>query len=586
MCGICGYISKYELKDQVISGLEKLEYRGYDSAGVAFLNGDKIECVKRVGVIKNLKDTILAQKGFSTSVMIGHTRWATHGEANETNAHPHMSNNKKIAVVHNGIIENYKILKQNLIEKGYSFYSQTDTEVIAVLIEQSCNKTSSYLEGISLALEQLEGSFAIAVIFNDEEKIYVAKNKSPLYVASSYKIKSVSSDVITFSNEYKNYYSLDDNEIAVLEKSKISFFDKKLQKIAKKSKKIDNFNDNFKKNNNSCIMRAEIEETLIALKLERLKLEKIDFLKNVSKKNYIHISFIGCGTAYHVCMFGAYMTQKYLRVSASAHIASEFRYADNILKDDVLYILVSQSGETADTIACANILSNFDTIAVTNVEYSMLAKACKFVLPIYAGREIAVASTKAYTCQCVAILCLIFSMCEQSKYFILALDELLNTYSMQHLQINYDDMNKFDKIFFIGRGVDYITCKEASLKLKEISYINCIAVPAGELKHGTLALVDEKSLIFAILTEKKLLDKSLSNMEEVKARGGKVFVVSPYDEKLFAGFYGYFKLTEVNEIFLPLISMIPFQYFALEVALRLGLNPDRPRNLAKSVTVE
>ena len=569
MCGICGYIGSGNGVKEVVGGLKILEYRGYDSCGLAFIEKEKINIVKTVGEVDNLKKLT---KNMSANVVIGHTRWATHGGVNERNAHPHLSTSGKFAMVHNGIIENYKELKE---EFNLNSLSNTDSEVFLNLID--CEK-GTLINKVINASKKVQGTFAVLVLGSDGEMV-LGKCESPLYLSKVENEVYIASDVLALKGE--NYFALNDHEFASVKNRKIIFYNKNGEKITKKSEKIEK-NSDFSKIFYKTHMESEIFETKNVLEKTLKKYKEENIFQNIKlPKKLNSISLVACGTAYHASLMGAEYFKE-VGIDARAYLASEFRYGREILNKNTLYVFVSQSGETADTIASAKLVkqNKLHALAVTNVNNCLLNRICKNVLPTFAGREIAVASTKAYSCQVWSLY--LFSLILANKS--LPKEDLVKNFAF----VNYDDklvkeVASYKKVFFVGRDLDYITAMEASLKLKEISYINCFAIASGELKHGTLALIDSDAVVIAICTQEKIKSKLKSNLEEIKARGGKVIVVSQFDD--FKDF-SCVKLSKFDELFMPIVSVIPMQFLALKICELFGYNPDKPRNLAKSVTVE
>ncbi len=593
MCGITGYIGT-NAEENLIKNLMNLEYRGYDSAGIAVLN-DEISVTKCAGKVEDLKSLVSDNK---STCGIAHTRWATHGAPTKVNAHPHLSNDKKWAVVHNGIIENFNEIKTKLKKDGYKFYSQTDTEVIANLLQDK--KSLSPLQALIEVTNSIKGTYALACLNKDEkDTIYLAKNKSPLYITSINNKVILASDVICFADKTQKYYELNDNEYCIASKKNIMFYNKNGKIIKKSPKFLKNTIISNTKQNYEHFMLKEIHDTKKALQNivkvyseeDLFKIFNLAFIKKYSK-----IILIGCGTAYHACLMGAKFLQEYAKIDARAFIASEYRYANPLIDKKSLFIFVSQSGETADTLAVCELAkkNKATVIALTNVAYSSLAHSTKYVLPVCAGTEIAVASTKAYTAQ-IAILYMLAKHLQNVKFgtkydyfneILQIFDKIdLNYYNFSNL---VDKLAKAKNVFFIGRNYDYITALEASLKLKEITYIFSCEHPAGELKHGFLALINKSSYLFAIATQKELLDKTLNNAYEAQARGAKVIFVTQFDlpKEVIKKFYKIIKLQSFNENVMPITSILPFQILAYYTSIKKGLNPDKPRNLAKSVTVE
>lgn len=582
MCGICAGIGKDNQILKVITGLKKLEYRGYDSSGVAFLNGDKISCIKSVGQIKNLEKKLPID--ISSHIVVAHTRWATHGVVNEENSHPHFSADKKIAIVHNGIIENFEELKSQYLN-NFHFYSQTDTEVFANLIAV---QEGNYIEKLISASKQVKGSFAVAMICEGSDNLFLAKRNSPLYLARKEDCVMASSDICVFAGWFDDFYTLEDDEFAVANLQNISFFDKNGNVIEKQTNKIINCDFCEENLTEKYFMLKEIKEEPIVLRRTYYKYFAEATLKDEDLeqiKKYKNFHFVACGTAYHSALLGAKFLEEFCKITCKVSVASEFRYAKQKVSKKCLYVFVSQSGETADTIACAKMIKQKGAkcLCITNVPYCTLNKLADFVLPTFAGQEVAVASTKAYVAQVFTQLifaCKLSNVIAEEK-----LKQFVLEYQLPSLQQDFlKEILKFKKVFFIGRQKDYVTSLEGALKLKEIAYINCIGIPAGELKHGTLALVDNETLVVAISTSSELKDKIESNIQEVKARGGKILLISNLKHNVEVDFY--LQLQEFDEIFMPIVSIIPLQMLCFEFATSLGYNPDKPRNLAKSVTVE
>lgn len=569
MCGICGYIGKNNGIDEVVQGLNILEYRGYDSCGIAYLENKKLKTIKTVGGVNNLSNL---SKSLSANIVIGHTRWATHGGVNERNAHPHISSSKKLAMVHNGIIENYKELKEQL---DVNFCSETDSEVFLNLID---SEEGSLVKKVIKASKKVQGTFAVIVLAENGE-VVLGKRESPLYLSNMNEEIFIASDILALKGEY--FYTLNDDEFVSIKDFKILFYNKNGEIINKKQEKIEK-NEVLPEIFYKTHMESEIYETKNVL-LKTLKEYKCeDIFSNIKlPKNLKSISLIACGTAYHASLMGAEYFKE-IGYDARAYLASEFRYGRELLNKNTLYIFVSQSGETADTIASAKMVKSHKlyTLALTNTPNSLLNRICKNVLPTFAGREIAVASTKAYTCQVWSLY--LFSLYLAGKK-LPSEKKFANFPFIIFDEVYIKEIASYKKVFFIGRDLDYITAMEASLKLKEISYINCFAIASGELKHGTLALIDEDAVVIAICTQEKIKTKLLSNLEEIKARGGKVIVVSQFDD--FKDF-PCVKLPSFDELFMPIVSVIPMQFLALGICEFFGYNPDKPRNLAKSVTVE
>ena len=597
MCGIAGYIGNKNAKEELLNLLKGVEYRGYDSAGIACINQGKIEVIKTAGAVSGL-ESILGNP-IKNTCGIAHTRWATHGKANTINAHPHLSSDGKWAVVHNGIIENYLKIKNELINNyNIKFASDTDTEVIAQLLQTS-NK-SEPLQSLKYTCDKLNGSYALAIISSTTPNtIYVARNESPLYVAKGIDGKYIASDPICFVGKCNEYFTLLNGEYACVSDNSIVFYDNNLSIISKTPTKMNFKIEDAGLGKYNHFMQKEIiqEEDVISRLINTYTENKVFEKLNLDNLNNIdNIILVGCGTAYHASLMGARMIEKYSRIKASAYIASEFRYSNPILNNKTLAILVSQSGETADTLGALEIIKSngIKTIALTNVLYSTLAKNSDYIFPVCAGPELAVASTKAYTAQISALY--LFSQylahVKFNKEYV-APENLQkftksnDNYQEEILQLS-KDLQKASNVFFIGRDIDYITAEEASLKLKEITYINSSAYPSGELKHGFLALVDNESILFVVATQQSLLDKTLNAAHEAYARGAKIVVVSNLNiskDKL-SDIYLNIHLDDLGEDIMPMSSIRFFQWLAYHTSVVKGINPDKPRNLAKSVTVE
>lgn len=600
MCGIIGYIGNQVTKDVVFDSLSKLEYRGYDSAGISYQDKNSIKTIKKVGSILDLRNSI---DNIPSTCAIAHTRWATHGRVKEENAHPHTSQN--LALVHNGIIDNYKQLKSKF---SLTTISQTDSEVLVRLIEKFLtniekspkvtennqkNHKLTVFEAVKRASDSINGSYALAILHKKiKNTIFITKRQSPLYVANTTLGMLVSSDISVFEKIASTYYELNDNEYAIVENDKITFYNKNLDVITKKEIKLKLELIPTHLGDYPHYMIKEINDIPNALNytLSHYKNFKVPsaFLKNIES-----VHFIGCGTAYHSGLMGANIIKKVASLPAYAHIASEFILDKPLLDKNGLYIFISQSGETADTLSVLRqIRKKKKVIAITNVLHSRIAKEADYVLPICAGKEIAVASTKAYNCQIFVIQILANLIKNLKNNQKNTIKPLKNTFFNKIKQII--DSNEAREIarkiaikreiFFIGKGEDLVTANEASLKLKEISYINCSAWPAGELKHGTLALIDENAICFVILTNKKYLSKIESSISEIQARGGICYLITQLDlDNQIADYI--IKLPKFDYKELTITSIIFFQLLAYYTSVEKGLNPDKPRNLAKSVTV-
>ncbi|MBR2967482.1 MAG: glutamine--fructose-6-phosphate transaminase (isomerizing) [Clostridia bacterium] len=584
MCGIVGYVGNKDAIPFLISGLKRLEYRGYDSAGIATLNGGNITVIKAEGKINNL---VPLTKTCSGKIGIGHTRWATHGAAKQKNAHPHLSKNGTFAIVHNGIIENCDRLKDFLVERGFTFNSDTDSETIAHLLEYYYD--GSVFDAITKAASVLIGSFAIGVLCKHEQKLYAIKKDSPLVVGLSIESNYISSDMQTLLNNTHDFYILDNNEIAVID-DRVTVFDLNGKQIKKSVYHAKNEVKTAEKDGFSYFMLKEIYEQPRAISdtLAELKRKPLPFSTDI---NDIHI--VGCGSAYHAALMGKYFIESICDCRVTADIASEFRYRNPILRPNDLLLAISQSGETADTIGALNLgVGKCNTACIVNVPESTLTRVAT---PIYtkAGPEVAVATTKGFITQLVNLYA-IAAFLLKSKHderFIELKSEIQNlpTYVTQTLKVGAltqrlgQIIAPHDYAFFIGRGADYAAAKESALKLKEISYIHADCYPAGELKHGTISLIEKGSIVVAIATDEALLDKTVSNIVEVKARGAFVIGISCFDISSVCDEVVRIPKTKFVS---PLLATIASQLLAFYTALLRGCDIDKPRNLAKSVTVE
>lgn len=592
MCGIIGYIGKEKRALSVLlDGLQKLEYRGYDSAGVAIGDDVKLSLVKSVGQIANLQKKV--QGNPEGTIGIGHTRWATHGEPNEKNCHPHRSGH--ITLVHNGIIENYVDLKQKLMAEGVSFVSDTDSEVAAAFIDYLYYKNGDVIEAIKEFKRSVKGSFAIAFLFDGMlDRIFVLKNLSPLIVGIGKKENFVASDIHAILDKTNEYISLADGEFAVVKKDGITVYGTNNEEKEYEIKRFEGDSCVADKGEFEHFMLKEIYDepevlkTIISKYVVDNKLEGLPDLKR-----YKSVTIVACGSAWHAGLIGKYLIEKYLRVPVSVELASEFKYKQLFLGKDDIVIAISQSGETADTLAAVKIAASLGahTLGIVNVKESSIAREVDEVIYTLAGSEIAVATTKAYLAQTM-ILFLIAMNGKLDKYDLnqlvkvpLVIEKIINDRAM-YLDIAKTVYEKED-IFFIGRLVDYAVCMEGSLKLKEISYIHSDAYAAGELKHGTISLVDEGTPVIAVITDSKIADKTISNIKEVKARGAYTVLIISEECNVIGDFYDK-KVVLPKEIegLEAIMSVVPLQLIAYEVAKLRNCSIDKPRNLAKSVTVE
>ena len=606
MCGIVGYVGCNQATPILLNALEKLEYRGYDSAGIAIYE-NKIKVFKDTKKIAELRNDI-NKLNLNSNVGIGHTRWATHGKPTIENAHPHLSENGKFAIVHNGIIENYIPLKKELLSAGFKFKSDTDTEVVANLLEYYYN--GNFFETVKKVLSVVEGSYGIAIMCSDfPSELIVAKQDSPLIIGLGKGENFIASDISAIVDKTRDVVRLCDGELAVITPHSIEYFDKKFNKISKEICHVDWTILSAEKNGYDHFMMKEIMEQPNAIKATfcpRIIDGKINIPQlNINKEELEGIKkicIIGCGSAYHVGCIAKYIFEKTLKIQTDVEIASEFRYKDPLIDESVMVIAISQSGETADTLAAVKEAKNkgAKVLAIVNVVGSSIANEADIVVPTFAGPEIAVATTKAYSTQLTVIYMLAIYMAEKlgkislNEYesFIKGLKAL-----PQKAELVLKDLDKIKKlaqdfcncknIFFIGRNVDYAVALEGALKAKEISYIHSEAYAAGELKHGTISLVEDGTFVVALATNEDLFEKMISNIREVKARGAVVLLVTT--EKLaktqnVADFVFY--VPETNKMMQPSMTVLPLQILSYYLALYKGCDIDKPRNLAKSVTVE
>ncbi|MEG0909070.1 MAG: glutamine--fructose-6-phosphate transaminase (isomerizing) [Bacilli bacterium] len=590
MCGIVGYVgNNYNAINVIIDGLTNLEYRGYDSAGIAYSEEGLIKIIKEKGKLENLKNKL--DMSILSNLGIGHTRWATHGEANTINSHPHKVG--KVTIVHNGIIENYSEIKEELREAGYNFISDTDSEVGAALLDKIYNETKSVEQTLSLFLKKTRGAYALGIIIDGDNHLYALKKDSPLIIGVGNSENFISSDVPAILKYTNKYIVLEDSDFAKISADKIIVYDnkvdiKKFEVREFKGKSID-----ISKNGYEHFMLKEIYEQPEVIKntfSSFVKDNKLDLnIPNLNK--YRRIDIVACGSAYYAGYVGKMFIEEYGNIEVNVEVASEYRYKKLFLNSSVLVIVISQSGETADTLAALKLAkkSGCFTIGIINVVESSIARLCDKVLYTKAGPEIAVATTKGYTSQ-VAILALI--AIQLSNKNIDGLRKLpIIMQSILDDTIEYKEIaNKiFDKdpVFFIGRDIDYALCMEGSLKLKEISYINSAAYKAGELKHGTISLIEKGTIVIAIMTEPKIMEKTISNIKETKARGAYVILITTLDVNPEQDYFDeviYVPRTE--KLFQPMLTVLPLQLLAYEIAKLKGCDIDKPKNLAKSVTVE
>lgn len=572
MCGIYCYIGKKKALPIITTGLTTLEYRGYDSAGIAYIKNNKVNIIKEKGKLENLKK--LLNNNEKTYIAIGHTRWSTHGKADKINAHPHKQGN--ITIVHNGIIENYKELKNELVK--YNLKSETDTEILCCLIDKLYKEENDIIKVLSKLKKIVKGSYALGLIIDDDlNSIYAIKKNSPLILAKSNIGNFIASDIPAILNYTNKYILLENNEFAKLTKDDITIYDENGNII---NKKINTYEQSLiasSKNNYEHFMLKEIYEQPDVF---YNTINAINELPDLTKYNKIHI--VGCGSAYHAGLVGKYLIEKYKNIEVQVELASEYRYKKVFYDKKTLVIFISQSGETADTLACVKKVKedNIDTLGIVNVISSSIAREVDKVIYTKAGCEIAVATTKAYTAQIT-----ILSMLANKNILNISnlMNEVLKNDYLKIAKLLY----KSNNIFFIGRGIDYALSLEGSLKLKEVSYIHSEAYAAGELKHGTISLIDDNSYIIAINTNKELSEKTISNIKETQARGAKIIYITTKElEQEFLDYDEIIVLPNTLEHLQPILTIIPLQLIAYEVAKLKGCDIDKPKNLAKSVTVE
>lgn len=607
MCGIIGYIGTKKAKPILINGLLRLEYRGYDSAGIATVEKDGIKVIKEKGRIANL-DAMDGINDLEGTIGIGHTRWATHGKPSAINSHPHYDNDKLFAVVHNGIIENYHDLRKFLEDNGYTFLSDTDTEVIPNLINFYYKKENDFLKAVKLACDELKGSFALEILCKYyPDNMIVVRQDSPLVIGRGLDENYISSDIPAILSFTKDFYFLNDREFAVLSRDNIDFYDNELNKIDKVVKSIEWNTASAEKDGYDDFMLKEIYEQPNAIREtigSKLSESKISFNDFEIKKEFLEtinrIYIVACGTAMNAGLATKATFENFCKIPTEVDIASEFRYRNPLIDEHTLCIYISQSGETADTIAALKLAKSkgAKTIAIANVIGSSITREADYCIYTHAGPEIAVASTKAYTSQVVLLNIL-------ALYFAEVLDrvpsstidsmkkELLELPKKAEITLrNVAEVKNFANIvyketdmFFLGRGVDYYVASEGSLKLKEISYIHSESYAAGELKHGPIALIENDVTVIGIITNPNLVEKTISNIQEVITRGAKTLVIT--NQKINESqFFKVINIPDTEPCLSPVLSIIPLQLLAYYISKEKGLDVDKPRNLAKSVTVE
>ena len=612
MCGIVGYNGNQQAAPILLKGLEKLEYRGYDSAGLSVRNGTSdTEIVKAKGRLKALAEKTDDGKAMKGTIGIGHTRWTTHGEPSEKNAHPHCSDDHNVIGVHNGIIENYQELKEKLLRHGYTFYSQTDTEVAVKLIDYYEKKyNQGPLYSLTHAMQRIRGSYALAVMFkNYPDTIYAARKDSPMVIGIAEGASYLASDVTPILNYTKTVYYIGNEQVAELNKGSVKFFNLDQEEVEIEPKEVTWDAEAAEKNGYEHFMIKEIHEQPKAVK---------DTLKSVIKDGKIDLSEVGidketaeklnniiivaCGSAYHVGVVGQYVIESASRIPVRVELASEFRYRDPIMNENDLVIVISQSGETADSLAALRLAKkmNIKTLGIVNVVGSSIAREADYVFYTLAGPEIAVATTKAYSAQLIAIYALAIKLgkyreiIDENRYTSLIEEMETLPEKMERVLSDKERIQWFaskyanaQDMYFIGRGIDYAVSLEGSLKMKEISYVHSEAYAAGEIKHGPISLIEDGTLVIGICTDKKLFEKTRSNMVEVKSRGAYLMGLTSYGNYSIedtADFTVY--IPQTDPYFTTSLAIIPLQLLGYYLSVAKGLNVDKPRNLAKSVTVE
>lgn len=608
MCGIIGYVGNDQQAVEVIlDGLSKLEYRGYDSAGLAIVEEGRIFVDKKSGKLSNLKES-LKEKVHFANIGIGHTRWATHGVPSDVNSHPHCSCDGKVAIVHNGIIENYSTLKSELIEKGYKFISDTDSEVIAQLFSYFYN--GDLLETIKKVKDRLKGSYALGIIHEAEpEKIVCTRKESPLIIGIGKNSNFIASDVPAILKYTRDVIFLENDEIAILEREKVRVYDKNLNSIEKSINKIQWDMEQASKNGYPHFMLKEIEEqpevvnkTLEFYTKEDGKEKLTDLFEKIDFSKVQEIDIIACGTAYYAGLQGANYLKKIANFKSNVEIASEYRYSDPIIDERNVVIFVSQSGETLDTLMALRLAKSkgAKTIAITNVVGSTISREADVVIYTLAGPEISVASTKAYTAQVITFYLLSLEIAlklnriteDKYKNYILKahslngkIKEIFN--SKEKIKGIAETIKDKKNGFYIGRGIDEKVAREGSLKMKEITYIHTEAFPAGELKHGTIALIENGTMVVVVATQENMIEKIVSNIKELKARGAYIISITKNSYKDIREVSDkVLYISDIDDLLAPVLAVIPAQLFAYYTAVAKGLDVDKPRNLAKSVTVE
>lgn len=609
MCGIVGYVGHRDCSDVLVSALTKLEYRGYDSAGIAVFENGEIKTVKTKGKLKDLEDKLATVGKPGGHIGIGHTRWATHGEPSDVNSHPHSG--ARVTIVHNGIIENYIELKEFLVSKGREFLSDTDTEVVAQLLDYKYN--GNPLETIDAVMAELKGSFALGIMFKDfPDRIFAVRRESPLIVGVAEGECFIASDVPAILQYTRDYYLLEHDEIATLSGEGVAFVDEHLDPIEKELKTADWDMEAAEKGGYPHFMIKEINEQPTAIRttiMPRIKdglpcLEECGITLE-KLREFTNITIVACGTAMHAGMVGKYVIEDLARVPVNVDIASEFRYRNPIVGKGDLVIIISQSGETADSLAAMRLAKQkgATTLAIVNAKGSSIAREADMLIYTLAGPEIAVASTKAYITQLSVVYLFAFELAlaketvsvAECKRLVSSLMKMPD--AVQYVIDNCEDKCKYiatklvtaDSLLYIGRGLDYALSMEGSLKLKEVSYIHSESYAAGELKHGTISLIDEEMPVISVATQTDVIPKTISNIVEVKSRGAKIILVctDACARELKDGVADYVvEIPHSEELLMPITAVVPLQMLAYYTSINRGNDPDKPRNLAKSVTVE
>ena len=588
MCGIVGYAGRKNVIKNIMTGLKSLEYRGYDSSGIAYIKDGKINIIKKAGPIKNLESKL--NYNDDASIGISHTRWATHGKADDINAHPHKQG--KITIVHNGIIENYDTLKKELEKEGYEFKTSTDTEIACAVIDKLYKETNDMIGTLGKINDVLKGSYAFNIINDDiPDTIFGIRKDSPLIVGISNEGNMLASDIPAVLHITNKYVVLDNYDIVVLKDDSVKYYDRQGKEISKEIKEYNNSLDTISKNGYDHFMLKEInEESEVVKKILNIYTED-NHVKNIYDiRKYKNIDIVACGSASFAGQIGKYYIEKYANIRTNVYYASEYRYQRNFFDKDTLVILISQSGETADTLAALKLAKehNIDTLAIVNRRDSSIAREADSVIYTEAGIEIAVATTKAYLAQVIILLLLAikdtkeeYKVIEDIKLLPNLITKYINEYDYNAIANVLKDK---EHVFYLGRGIDFYLSMEGSLKLKEISYIHSEAFQAGELKHGSISLIDEDFGVVSVVTDKTISDKTISNLKEVSARGAKIITITNIKDENFSDYK--IEVDDYNEVLNPLTVIVPMQMLAYNVAKLRGCDIDKPRNLAKSVTVE